>query len=123
MAKAAFIALLVLNALFETFFAVNSFVNPDAIVDPENTRALWWLQAYAVAILALSLVSVMGWFMRHEPKVATWIAAILTFFHTAQFSGVVMNNPAPNPGWVHGLVALIGLTFLLISRLEPKRTP
>lgn len=111
-------ALLFLSALFETFFAAKGLLTPESLVAAENLRALWWLNAYCVAILALSLLSIAGWHMRHDTRAARWIAVILTFFHSAQFSGVAAKDIAAGvitPGWVHGLVALMGLCFLALS--------
>lgn len=113
-----YVALLFLSALFETFFAIKGLTSPESLVDPENLRAVWWLNAYCVAILALSLLSLAGWQLRHAPRAARWIAVVLTFFHSAQFSGVAAKDIAAGvitPGWVHGFVALMGLIFLTLS--------
>lgn len=112
-----YLAVLGLTIFFETLFAVSSLIEPGRLVPEGNERALWWLQAYCVAALAIALFSAMGWALRNDRRVVLWMSAVLGFFHSVQFSGVLMgdlaNGITVSPGWVHGLIALLALIVLL----------
>jgi len=126
LATGLYLTLIALSALFETFFAYKALTTPDALVDPDNLRALWWLQAYSVAILSLSLISVMGFAMRANRQATFWITIILTFFHSIQFSGVLAKDWPEiivSPGYAHGLVALLGYLFLITRQIGRQNQP